>query len=120
MKKLIRSFQYAFAGVSYVAKHERSFRVQVLISIIVLVLACLFQIALWQVFVLIFLISYVLVLEIINSIFERIVDVLKPRIHPYAEAIKNMMAGTVLIASITSAIIGFFIFIPYFLGYIGC
>jgi diacylglycerol kinase len=55
----------------------------------------------------------VLVLELMNSIFERMVDILKPRIHHYVEDIKDIMAGTVLVASLGSALIGLLIFWPY-------
>jgi diacylglycerol kinase len=59
----------------------------------------------------------VLVLEIINSIFERIVDVYKPRLNPYVRDIKDMMAAAVLIASLGAAIIGLMIFIPYLMDF---
>ena len=56
----------------------------------------------------------VLAMEIINTIFERVVDILKPRVHPYAQLIKDIMAAAVLIASIGAIVIGFIIFYPYF------
>lgn len=58
-------------------------------------------------------IAFVLVLELINTIIEKIVDILKPRIHHYVEIIKDMMAAAVLIASIGALVVGLLIFWPY-------
>ncbi|MEK7189672.1 MAG: diacylglycerol kinase [Patescibacteria group bacterium] len=40
-------------------------------------------------------------------------DILKPRLHLGVEAVKDIMAAAVLIASFTALIIGLIIFIPY-------
>ena len=51
-----------------------------------------------------------------RKVVEKIVDILRPRIHSYVEIIKDMMAAAVLIASIGAAIIGVLIFYPYILA----
>ena len=56
----------------------------------------------------------VLVMELINTIFERVVDMLKPRVHPYAQLVKDVMAAAVLLSSIGAVIVGIIIFWPYF------
>jgi diacylglycerol kinase len=56
--------------------------------------------------------SSVLVLELINSTLERVVDYMKPRLHHYVEVVKDMMAGAVLVASLGAAVIGIIIFYP--------
>jgi len=56
----------------------------------------------------------VLVVELVNSMFERVVDILKPRIHPYAQLIKDITAAAVLLASVGAVIVGIIIFWPYF------
>ena len=63
------------------------------------------------------MISFVLIMEIINSAFEKIADMFKPRIHVYAEIVKNIMAGAVLISSLTALVIGIIIFYPYVLDF---
>ena len=55
-------------------------------------------------------------MELINTIFEKVVDVLRPRIHHYAEVIKDIMAAAVLVSSIGAVIIGVLIFLPYIVG----
>lgn len=55
----------------------------------------------------------VLTLELANTALERVMDILKPRIHPYARVIKDVMAGSVLLASLAALAIGIAIFLPY-------
>ncbi|HLC99533.1 hypothetical protein A2841_01365 [Candidatus Kaiserbacteria bacterium RIFCSPHIGHO2_01_FULL_48_10] len=108
-----KSFRYAFQGFVYVFQHERNFRVQVLAALLVVVLMLIYPLKTWERVILSLVITLVLVLELINTIFEKIVDILKPRIHHYVEMIKDMMAAAVLIASLGAVAIGLLIFIPY-------
>lgn len=113
IKKIYKSFYYAYKGIRYTFVNEHNFRVQLLIGIGVIIAMILLKVENWQKIVLLLLITLVLVLELINTIFEKIVDILKPRIHFYVEIIKDIMAGAVLIASIGASIIALLIFIPY-------
>ena len=63
--------------------------------------------------VLILVIVLVLVLELINTVFERVADMLKPRFHEYVEEVKDIMATTVFLSSIGAVLIGLLIFWPY-------
>ena len=118
-KRLCKSFKYALAGLKKVWQEEQNFRVHTLVTIIVLVLAFYFQIEVWQLIILILLIALVLILEIINSIMERFVDILKPRIHQYVKDIKDMGAAVVFVGALTAIIIGLIIFLPYFIELLG-
>ena len=113
LKKFSRSFSHAIRGFKCVLK-EQNFRVQILFSIVVIFLIIFFGLKIWEAAALVMMIVLVLVLEIINSIFERIMDILEPRVHPYAKTVKDMMAAAVLIASIGAAFVGIVIFWPYF------
>ena len=63
--------------------------------------------------ILFLVIMEVLVMELLNTVVERVVDILKPRIHPYARLIKDLMASTVLLSAILAIIIGWIIFLPH-------
>jgi diacylglycerol kinase len=52
----------------------------------------------------------VLVVEMINTAFELVVDMLSPEFHPIAKIIKDVAAGAVLIASISAFVIGILLF----------
>jgi diacylglycerol kinase len=79
----------------------------------ILTFSIILQIEKWEIVVIILLITLVLVTELINTIVERVVDILEPRMHPFAKLIKDIMAAIVLISAIMAAFIGFIIFIPY-------
>lgn len=117
-KKFSRSVSHAVRGFKCVLK-EQNFRIQIVFSIVVIFLILFFGLKIWEAAALVMMIVLVLVLEIINSIFERIMDILEPRVHPYAKTIKDMMAAAVLIASIGAAFVGIVIFWPYFKNVIG-
>lgn len=114
MSSFLRSFVFAMRGILMVWHEERSFQVQVIGAIAVTVLMFLFQLKPWEYIIISILMALVLILEIMNTVAERFVDMVKPRMHSYVGAIKDMMAGAVLIMSITAAIVGGIIFFPHF------
>jgi diacylglycerol kinase len=107
-----KSFKYAIKGVIYSFREEQNFRFHVFSAIFVLILMFVLDTSSLEKIFLIFLIGLVIIAELINSIFERIVDIIKPRLHPYAKKIKDMAAAIVLIAAMISFICGLIIFIP--------
>ena len=112
-KKFVRSFFYAIRGFKSVLR-EQNFRIHTISALSVIVIIILFRLETWETVALLMMITLVLVLEIINSIFERIVNILEPRVHPHAKTIKDMMASAVLIASLGAFLVGFLILWPYF------
>jgi len=114
LRKFFRSFKHAFRGLKYMLRNEQNFQIEVLLGFFVIALMFIFSIRGLEKVALFFVIFSVLVMEIINTIFERVVDILKPRVHPYAQLIKDIMAAAVLIVSVGSIVIGVIIFYPYF------
>ena len=116
LKRLRQSFKHALRGVRIVFKTEQSFRIQTVVGILVIIAAFWLEIRAAELIILFLMVGVVLVLELINSIFERIIDTFKPRLHPAVRDIKDIMAGTVLIASAAAAVIGIIIFWPRIAG----
>lgn len=110
----LRSLRHACRGLSDVFKAEQSFRLQVGITVVVIALSVLFQLAWWEFFLLFLLCGAVLVLEIVNSILERLADAVHPRLSPMVREVKDMMAGAVLLTSLLALIVGLIIFYPHF------
>lgn len=111
--KLAKSFRYAAKGLARVTREEQNFRVELAVAALVILLMFIFDMRPAERAIITLAIILVLVLELMNSIFERVVDLLKPRIHHYVEDIKDIMAGTVLVASVGSVLIGVLLFWPY-------
>jgi diacylglycerol kinase len=113
LARLRRSVSYAWKGIRIVFREEHSFRVQVLVGLTVILAMFLLDLRAPEKALLTLAVAFVLVLELMNSIFERMVDMMKPRIHHYVEDIKDIMAGSVLVASLGAVLIGTMIFWPY-------
>jgi len=112
-KKLINSFKYAFRGVSRVWREEQNFRIQSCVALFVVILMVYLDLPGYEQAILMLAAVAVLVLELLNSAIERMVDMLKPRLHQYVEEIKDVTAAMVLVASLGAAVIGVLIFWPY-------
>ena len=110
--KLARSFFYASRGIWKVAREEQNFRIELLAAAAVVVMLAVFDFSAAERAILALAIVLVLVLELLNSIFERMVDLLKPRLHHYVEDVKDIMAGTVFTAAVGSAVIAVLIIWP--------
>lgn len=113
LRNVIKSFGYAGRGLWYVIRRERTFQLHILSAIIVIMLVVVLPLKGWEVVVIAMMIALVMILEIVNTAVEKIIDVLKPRIHFYVQIVKDLMAAAVLVASITALIVGLLIFWPY-------
>jgi len=113
IKRLFKSFKYAFRGLFKIWREEQNLQTQSILGLIVVLLGWYFKIQAWQWVILVLVIGLVILMEIINSAIERIVDALKPRIDNYVKEIKDIMAAAVMLASILAIIIGLIIFLPY-------
>lgn len=113
MRAFWKSVKHALRGLREIAKREQSFRIQLVVATFVVILLIMIPLATWERVLLIVMVAAVLVLEIINSIFERISDALKPRLHPMVRDVKDMMAGAVLVTAVTSIVVAILIFWSY-------
>lgn len=97
----------------YTFRNEQNFRLQNLMGVLVILAMVFFRVTPAEAVALIFMIVAVLVLEILNTIVERFIDILKPRLHDEVAIIKDMMAAAVFLAACGSIVVGFIIFTPY-------
>jgi len=110
---VLKSFKYAFSGISYVLKTSRNFKIQLIFAVKILMIGFLLQISQSNYVILIATIMSVLILEILNTSIESIVDlVVKKEFSSLAKISKDTSAGAVLLASINSVIIAVYIFLP--------
>lgn len=116
--QLSRSFKYAFKGLKHIFLNEQNFKIQLFCCLIVIALIFILQVSLLRAAVLILVCFWVLILEILNTVAERVTDILKPRLHHYVEVIKDLMAAAVLVSSFGAIIVGFLVFWPYILNLI--
>jgi len=96
---------FAVAGLKSGWLRERSFRTHCLFALAALVvLAVLRPAPIWWAAAAV-VAAIVMALELVNSAMEGVIDLLHPAIHPEIKIIKDMLAGAVLIASISALIV---------------
>jgi diacylglycerol kinase len=112
--KSLFGFTHACNGLKSVIRTERNFRIHLVIAFGVILAGLVFRLAIIKWLMIIFAIGLVLITEMLNTAIEKMLDYLKPDIHPSAKMIKDIAAGAVLVSAIIAAVIGLIVFIPEF------
>jgi len=112
MKKLIRSFGYAFKGVAYAATTQLNFRIHLAAAVLALLAGYLLHISISEWLWVALSITLVLVTEIFNTMIESLTDLVSPGYNEKAGHIKDMSAGAVVIAALFAFITAIIIFLP--------
>ncbi len=113
IRRFFRSLRFAWNGIATLAREEQSFRIQLMAAALLAVLIAVFRLSRGETALLVVVAAFTLVLELLNGAVERLVDLFKPRMHAYAEQIKDMMAAAVLVSSVGAAIVGILVFWPH-------
>lgn len=109
---LSKSFEFALKGVRRALIEEPNFKIHIAISLIAIVGAFLLGFEKVEWIILILTISSVIILELLNTAVEALVDLLSPEVHSKAEIAKDVSAAAVFIAALASIIVGIFLFLP--------
>jgi len=106
----MKSASHAFDGLYLVFRSERNFRKHLYIASVVLLVAVLLKVSILAFCILLLTNSLVLVLELLNSVFEFTLDAYyKNKYSRLVKFAKDMGAASVLVMSVTSMIIACFI-----------
>ncbi|MGX7198100.1 diacylglycerol kinase family protein [Enterococcus olivae] len=112
-KRFINSVEFALTGIKTVYKDERNMRSHTIVGILVILLGFLFRLNQQEWLWILFSIFMMLIMEIINTAFENVVDMVTDKhFHPLGKKIKDMAAGAVLITSFFALLVGAIIFLP--------
>lgn len=109
---LAKSFKFAFEGLVTAFTKGRNFRIQVLTGLAAVILGLILKLGNFEWLDLTLVIASVLILELLNTAIESIVDLVSPEIQEKAKIAKDVSAGAVLVASIAAVLIGCFLFLP--------
>lgn len=111
-RTLVSSFSFAWDGIKEAFQNEPNFRIHIIVAILASLMGFYFKISQSEWMVLLLTITTVIVLELINTAIEAIVDIASPKINKLAKIAKDVSAAAVLIASLASILIGVIIFVP--------
>ncbi|MEM8722492.1 MAG: diacylglycerol kinase family protein [Cyanobacteria bacterium P01_G01_bin.39] len=110
---LFLSFKYAWAGVRYAFVTQRNFRIHTFIGIFAVSLGAFLGIRAMEMAVITMTCAIVMVLELINTAIESVVDLtVKQSYHELAKIAKDCAAGAVLISAIAAVIVAALILFP--------
>ncbi len=108
--------KYALNGILEALKTQWNMKIHLVAALIVIGMGFYFEISKIEWLIIVLCIGIVFIAEIANTAIEYLVDFVSPDIHPIAGKIKDLSAGAVLVAAITSFIAGLLIFGPELLA----
>jgi diacylglycerol kinase len=112
LKSRIKSFRHAFEGWWYVIRTQRNAWLHAIASLLVVSLSLWVGLAARDWAVIFLAIALVWTAEFLNSALEAVVDLASPTQNHLAQVGKDVGAAAVLIAALSSAIIGILILGP--------
>ena len=112
LKKIAKSFTYAFKGWHSAFSSQLNFRVQCLLAIVAVALGFFLKINVNEWLWISLNITLVLFAEMVNTALETLVDLVSPGYNEKAGRVKDIAAGAVTITAINAALSGLYIFGP--------
>jgi diacylglycerol kinase (ATP) len=110
---LFTSFKYAWAGVRYAFMTQRNFRIHSAIAVLAVSLGFFLRVAAVEMGVVTLTCALVMVLELLNTALESVVDLtVGHAYHELAKIAKDCAAGAVLIAAIAAVFVASYILLP--------
>ncbi|OGE26808.1 hypothetical protein A3C26_03305 [Candidatus Daviesbacteria bacterium RIFCSPHIGHO2_02_FULL_39_12] len=110
----VLSFKYALDGLVAALKEEPNLKFHLLAGLIVILISLYLKLSTGDWIIIILVIGFVITVELTNTAIEKVVNEFVDNIHPGAKLAKDISAAAVLVASITAAVVGLIIFLPYF------
>jgi len=112
IRKRLASFKYAFSGLGSLIRHEHNSRLHLLAALLVIAMGFILGISRVEWLILVVIIAIVFITEILNSAIESLADYVSPEYSLIIKRVKDYCAAAVLIAAITSVVVGLLIFLP--------
>lgn len=102
MKRFLQSFVYAWQGFVFTARSQFNFKVHLMGFLFMIFSSFYFSFTKMEFIICLILGFLVLILEIVNTAIECLVDLVSPEFHILAKRAKDAGAGAVLLAAILS------------------
>ena len=112
IKKRIKSFAYAFAGLKVLFREEHNSWIHAVAAVLAIAMGFLFRISPMEWIAVVIVIGMVFSAEIINSSLERTADFVKAERDDRKRDIKDLGAAAVLVCAMVALITGLIIFVP--------
>ncbi|QGZ39321.1 diacylglycerol kinase (ATP) [Pseudoduganella flava] len=103
LKRIVSAFGYSLQGLRTAWRHEHAFRQELAVCAVGFVLALVLPISSFQKLALIAVLLLVLIVELINSAIEAVVDRVSLERHPLSKNAKDFGSAAVLLACVLAA-----------------
>jgi diacylglycerol kinase len=108
----LKSFRYAFNGISDLIRYGHNFRIHLVILIAVIPAGIILRISVTEWMAIVFVSALVLVSEGFNTSLEHLSDAISAESNEKLRRAKDVAAAAVLISALAAVITGLLIFVP--------
>ncbi|MCJ0952104.1 diacylglycerol kinase [Mammaliicoccus sciuri] len=112
MNKFLNRFKFPLAGLVTILKKDKNFLLHLIFAVLVLIVSLILNLNTFEWLWILFAIFSVLIVEVLNTSIEYVVDMFTDEYNLLAKHAKDTAALAVLLTSIMAAIIGIMIFLP--------
>ena len=116
IKRFFNSIKYTLDGLAYAYQNEQSLIIHGVGTILIIVLALIFQVTFVQWAVLIIASISVMAIELLNTAIEAVVDLVTDKYHPLAKIAKDCGSAAGGVMGVMQAVIALVIFMPYIIN----
>jgi len=103
--RIWRAFLYSFEGISAAVRYQAAFRQEVLAAVILIPVALLLPVSANGKALMVASVLLVLIVELVNSAIETVVDRISPEYHPLSKRAKDFGSAAVLLSLVSVALI---------------
>jgi len=107
------SFNWAIKGIVDALREEPHLKFHFAAAVVVIIASFVFRLNKAEWFAIVFAITIVLLAELVNSLVERLCNIITSIHDTRIQKIKDISAGMVLIAVISALVIGYIVFYPH-------
>ena len=118
LRRLLNAFGYSLQGFRAAWQNEAAFREEAMFTIVLTPVALLLPVTGLEKLLLILSLLLLVLVELLNSAVEAVVDRIGPELHPLSGRAKDLGSAAVLIACLILGLTWLFIAVPAVLGLI--
>lgn len=104
-RNFIASIRYSIDGFTAALQHEPSFREDLIFALLLVPLAIILPVNAVSTGLMIASLILILIVELLNSAIEWVIDYLRPEKHPLAKRIKDMASAAVFLSYINCLVV---------------
>lgn len=112
MRSIVKSLKNSFRGVRLLLRFEYNLYIQIGFAVMVTLMGLFFSISLMEWAIQCTIIGLVIFSELVNTAFEKTMDLVHPKYDERVRDIKDLASGMVLFMVCAALAVGLFIYVP--------